>query len=76
MCTHAIVARQRLGKHVPAATNIRINRIIIWTRVSTGLSMYPLTLLGRDFVETLPRQGRIIGEALFYTVRVVSKESR
>jgi hypothetical protein len=43
MCTRPIAAQERLGRHVPAATNISNNRIV--------------------------------GRVVFYTVRVVSKNS-
>jgi hypothetical protein len=36
----------------------------------------PLSLLGRSSVKSFQRQPRIVGGVVFYTVRVVSKESR
>jgi hypothetical protein len=36
----------------------------------------PLSLLGNGSVNTFPRQRKIVGRVVFYTVRVVSKESR
>jgi hypothetical protein len=36
----------------------------------------PLSLLGNNSVKTFPQQRRIFGGVVFYTVRVVTKESR
>jgi hypothetical protein len=82
-----IIAEKRLGKHVPAATNTRNNKIIIRrivfyaARVVSKESLWvclcmSLWLLGKDSVNTFPRQRRIVGGVVFYAVRVVSKESR
>jgi hypothetical protein len=81
-----ILARQRLGKHVPAATNTRNNRrIVAWVvfyavRVVSHKSQWvflciPLSLLGNSSANTFPRQRKIIGGITFYAVGVVQKES-
>jgi hypothetical protein len=86
-CIPAIVARQWIGKHVPAATNKRNNWIIVGpviffaARVLSKGSMwfwlcFPLSLLGNNSVKTFPRQRRIVGGVVFYVVLVVSKKSR
>jgi hypothetical protein len=83
----SIVARQRLGRHVPAATNTHNNRIIARTvvfytvRVVSKESLWvclciPLSLLDNGSINTFPRQRKIVGGVIFYAVRVVSKESR
>jgi hypothetical protein len=36
----------------------------------------PLSLLGKNSVKTFPRERKIVGGAVFYAVRVVSKERR
>jgi hypothetical protein len=80
-------ARQRLGKHVPAATNTRwnrriIERVIFYTaRVLSKDSLWvclciPLPLLGKTSVKTFSRQQRILGGVVFYAVHVLSKENR
>jgi hypothetical protein len=82
-------ARQRLSKHVPAATNIHVRndrRIVgrvIFYAVSflskEGLwdSLYiPLLLLRNNSVKSFPRKRRIVGGVVFHEVRVASKESR
>jgi hypothetical protein len=82
-----IVARQVLGKHVPAARNTRNSRIIVGrvvvyaVRVVSKKNLWvwaciPLSLLGNGLVNTIPRQRRIVGGVSFYAVRFVSKESR
>jgi hypothetical protein len=77
-----IIARQRLGKHVSAATSTRNNkstvgRVIFYAvRVLSKESVYPLSLLGNISVETFPMQRSIAGGVVFYAVRVVSKESK
>jgi hypothetical protein len=82
-----IVARQRLGKRVPAAANTRNNRKIVGCvifyavrvlskeRICNSLCV-PLSLKGKGSVNTFPRQRRIVGDVLSYSVGVVSKESR
>jgi hypothetical protein len=79
-------ARQRLGKQVPSATNIRNNRIVgpvlfyavrVLSKESVWVSLcLPLSLLGKNSVKTFPPERRIIGAVVFYAVLVVSKESR
>jgi hypothetical protein len=78
-----IVARQRLGKHVPAANNTCNNRGIVQSvdfyavRVvskSVGLCI-PSSLLGNGSVNTFPLHRASVG-GIFYVVRVVSKEVR
>jgi hypothetical protein len=82
-----IVARQRLGEHVPAATNTRNNRRIVGrvifyaVRVLSKKSLWvclciPLSLLANNSVTTFPRQRRTVGDIVFYAVRVVSKENK
>jgi hypothetical protein len=79
--------RQRLGKHVPRATNSHngkriVGRLTFYTvRVLTKESLWVslcilLSLLGTDSVKTFPRQQRIFGGVVFYALLVVSKESR
>jgi hypothetical protein len=81
------VSLQRLGKHVPAATNTCNNRRIVGpvifyvVRVLSKDSLsaclfIPLSLLGNNSVKTFPRQWRIVGGVVFYAVRIVSKEIR
>jgi hypothetical protein len=85
-CVPHNVARQRLGKHVPAATNTRDNRRIVGrvifyaVRVLLKESLWvslclPLSLLGNNSIKTFPGQRRIVGGVVFYPVHV-SKESR
>jgi hypothetical protein len=69
------VARQRLGKHIPTATNTCKNgriveRVCLWVCLCI-----PLPLLGNNSVYTFPGQRRIFGGVVFYAVLVVSKES-
>jgi hypothetical protein len=81
-----IVARQRLGKHVPAAKDTRNSRrighvIFYAVRVLPKETLWvclciPLSLLGNKSVKTFPRERWISGGVVFYTVRVVSKERR
>jgi hypothetical protein len=66
------IARQRLGKHIPAATNTRNNRRIVG-RVCLCI---PLSLLGKKSVKTFPLQRRISGGVVLYKVLVVSREIR
>jgi hypothetical protein len=61
-------ARQRIGKHVAAATNTGNNRII-FGRVCLWVCLrIPLSPLGNNPVKTFPRQGRIVGGVVFYAV--------
>jgi hypothetical protein len=84
-CLTPFGARQRLGKHVPAATNTRNNRgtiggvIFCAVRALSKGSLWvclciPLSLLGNNSV-MFPRQRRIDGGVVFYAVCVVSNES-
>jgi hypothetical protein len=86
-CIPLFGAWQRLGKHVPAANNIRYNRLIVrrvifcavctLSKESLWVCMcVPPSLLGNNSVNTFPRQRRIVGGVVFYAVRVVSKQSR
>jgi hypothetical protein len=79
-----IVARQRLGKHVPAATVTRNNRRIVG-HVSYAVLVVseenlwvclciPLVVARYWSVNTFPRQRRVVGGVVFYAV-LVSKES-
>jgi hypothetical protein len=70
------VARQRLGKHVPTATNIRNNRRTVGCVCLWACLCIPLLLPGNNSVKTFPRQRRILEGVVFYAVLVVSKESR
>jgi hypothetical protein len=80
---HPFGARQRLGKHVPAATNTCNNRKIVGRVCLWVYLCIPLRLLGNNSVKKFPRQRRIVRRqrrivwgVVFCTVRVVSKESR
>jgi hypothetical protein len=75
-CIPLFIARQRLGKHVPASTNTRNNRIIVGCVCLWVCLCIPLSLLGNNSVKTFPRQRRVVEGVVFYAVRVVSKESR
>jgi hypothetical protein len=76
MCIPPVVARQRLGKHVPAATNTRNNRRIV-ERMRVWICLcIPLLFLGNNSAKTFRRQQRIVGGVVFYVVHVVSKENR
>jgi hypothetical protein len=66
------VAGQRLSKYVPAATNERNNRRMIWC----ACICIPLLLIGSNSVKTFLRQGRIFRGVVFCPVFIVSKESR
>jgi hypothetical protein len=70
----SFIARQLLGKHVPAATNTRNNRIIVG-RVSLCIYV-SLSLLLNNLVKAFPRQRKIVRCVVFYAVRIASKESR
>jgi hypothetical protein len=79
-----IVARKRLGKHVPAATGISNNRRIVWRvlfyafRVISKESLWAclcIRLLLLDVsVNVFPRQ-RIVGGVVFYVILIVLKGS-
>jgi hypothetical protein len=69
------IVRQRLGKHVIAAMNIRNNTRIVG-RVCLWVCLFiPLSLLDNNSVEAFPRQWRIGGAVIFYAVRVVQKKN-
>jgi hypothetical protein len=86
-CIPPFIARQRLDKHIPAATNTRnsrrtVRRVIFcavrdlskecqWVCLSI-----PLSLLCNNSVTTFSRQRRIVGSVVLYAVRVVSKQIR
>jgi hypothetical protein len=75
-CIPLFIARQRLGKHITAATNTRnirriVGRVCLWVSLCISLS-----LLGNNSIKMFTRQRIIVGSFVFYTVRVVSKESR
>jgi hypothetical protein len=85
VCIPPIVARQRPDKRVPAATNTGNNSRIVGRvffyavdvlieEESVGRCI-PLSLLGNNSVNILPRQRRIIGGVVFCATYVVSKES-
>jgi hypothetical protein len=87
LCIPTIIARQRLGRHIPVAMNTRNNRIIVGgivfytVRVVSKESLRVclwiiLWLLGNGSVNTSPRQRRIVGGVVFYAVCVVSKKRR
>jgi hypothetical protein len=60
-CIPPFSARQRHGKHVPAARNTRNNRRILG-RVCLRVSLcIVLSLVGKNSAETFPRRWRIIG---------------
>jgi hypothetical protein len=72
-CILHFIARQRLGKHVPAAANTR-NKEELFDACLLSLCI-PLSFLGNNSVKTFPRQRRIVGGVVFYAVRLASKES-
>jgi hypothetical protein len=83
----SFIVRKRLVKHNPAASNTHSNsRIVVRVifcpvRVLSKARFWiclciPLTLLGNNYLKTLPRQRRIVGDVVFYSAHVVSKESR
>jgi hypothetical protein len=82
-----IVARQRLGKQVPAATNTFNKRKIVGWVIFYAVRVLskerewdclcvPLSLKGKGSVNTFPRQRRIVGDVLFYSVVVVPNFSQ
>jgi hypothetical protein len=84
MCIPPFDARQRLDKHVPAATDTRNNRTIVGrvifcevcvlSKESQWVYLCILhSLLGNKSVKTLPRQQRVVGGVVFYAIRVESK---
>jgi hypothetical protein len=70
------VTRQRLGKHVPAATNTRYNRRIVGLVCLWVCLCIPLSLTSNTEVKAFPRQGRNFGGVNFYAVLALPKESR
>jgi hypothetical protein len=69
----AFLARQRFGKHIPAATNTHYNRRIVgrvWLWVCLCIL---LSLLGNNSVKTFLRRRRIVGGVVFYAIHVLSK---
>jgi hypothetical protein len=73
-CIPPFIARQRLGKHFPAARNTRSNRRIVG-RLCLWVCLCRLSLLGNKWVKAFPLQRRIIGSVIFCAVRVVSNEN-
>jgi hypothetical protein len=84
-CIPPFISRQRIGKHVPVATNTRSNRIIAGrvifyaVRILSMKSLWvyvciPLSLLGNNQVETFPRQQELL-EASF-SMRSVSYQRK
>jgi hypothetical protein len=72
MCIPPIVARQWLGKLVPAAPNTCNNRTVVG-RVCLCISVL---LLNNNSVRMFRRLRRIVGGVVFYAILVVSKQSR
>jgi hypothetical protein len=75
MCIPPFGARQRLDKHVPAATGTHNHRRIVGrvTFYEWGCLCIPQSLLDNMSVKMFPRQQRVVGSVVFYAVRVVSK---
>jgi hypothetical protein len=59
-CIPPSVARQRLGKHVPAETNARNNRRIVGCVGLLVCLWISLSLLGNNSVKTFPRHRRMV----------------
>jgi hypothetical protein len=84
MCIPPIVARQRLGIHVPAATNARNKEEFLDALFSVGSVSYQSKPVGLSVYPVVARQwlgkhvpaATKIGGVVLYAVRVVSKESR
>jgi hypothetical protein len=72
MCIPPFIAKQLLGKHVPAATNTRNRKAVglVWLWVCVCI---PLLLLGKNTAKMFPWQRRIVGGVVFYATRVASK---
>jgi hypothetical protein len=76
-----IVTNQKLGKHVPSATNTTNNRrtvgsvSVLWREILWICLCFALSLLGNGAANTLPRQQRIVADIVFWSVHVVSKEN-
>jgi hypothetical protein len=86
MCIPFLAVRQRLGKHVPAATSTHKNtrifgRIIFYAVHALSKESLlvclciPILLLSNNSVKTFRQQRRIVGSVFFNGVRVVSNES-
>jgi hypothetical protein len=81
VCLHRYVARQRLGEHIPAATNTQQYKIVecvvfyavhVVSNDNLWVCLFiPLPLLGNGSVNTFQRQRRIVRGVVFYKVRVV-----
>jgi hypothetical protein len=69
-CITPFVARLRLGKHVPAATNKRNNRRIVGGVWCVCLSVYPPIFAKKQLGRDVPARTKNC------SVRVLSKESR
>jgi hypothetical protein len=67
------IARQRVGKHIPAKKNTRSNRRIAGQCVCGSVCVSPMSLLGKNLMKTFNRQRRIVGGVVFYSVCVVSQ---
>jgi hypothetical protein len=66
------IAKQRLGKHVPAPTNTRNNRRIF----GCVCLCLPLSLLGHNSIKTFPRHRKIVGGVVFYAIHVWNESRR
>jgi hypothetical protein len=75
-CIPPFIARQRLSKHVPAATNTHKSRRTVGRACLWVCLCIPLSLLGNNSVKKFPQQRRIVGGIIFYVGRVISNESR
>jgi hypothetical protein len=74
-----MAARHRFGRHVHAATNIRVVFYTVPVVSKESLWVYPcspLSLLSNASANTLPQQQKTFGGVVFYAVYVVSKESK
>jgi hypothetical protein len=75
-CIPPFIARQRPSNQVPAAKNTLKSRRIA-RRVFLWICLcIPLSLLGSNSVKTFPRQRKIAGGVIFYSINVVLRESR
>jgi hypothetical protein len=80
-CILPFDAMQRLNKHVLAATNKRNVRRSVGRIICSVVHILPkevrlcvpLLLLGNSSVNTLLREGRIVGGVVLYAARVFSK---
>jgi hypothetical protein len=86
VCVSPIIAWQRLGRHVPAATNTHNRRFvggvvflmvcIISNKCQWVSLCIPLSLLGNGALNMIQRQRGIVGGVTFYVVCVVLKNCR